>query len=162
MQLMNAKFFCKSFAKKVLPVEVGHEHFLPAPLPQRIEPAVGVLLAAVEEGEVVLIAIRGVVAEEAHAGVGVAEDEAAEVAGERLRAGADGEEVVVRREVAQLALVPDLLQREKAVGAPGAAPHVGLDDGVLLDAQVVEVGDERCFEPLRGRLERGVAFEDVA
>src|SRR5947208_8795567 len=99
MELVNAKFFCESFTKKVLPIQIGHQHLLPAALPQRIEAAVGVLLAAVEQSQVVLIAIRGVVAEEAHAGVGVVEDEAAEVAGEGLRAGPDGEEVVVRREV---------------------------------------------------------------
>src|SRR5256885_16162083 len=131
---MNPKFFRESMAKKVLPVDVRDQHLLAAPLPQRIEAAVGVLLAAVEEGQVVLEAVRGVVTEEAHAGVGVAEDEAAEVAGERLRAGADGEEVVIRREVAQLPLVPDLLQGQKAVSAPGASAHVRLDDGVLLDA----------------------------
>ena len=117
---------------------------------------------AVEDGQVVLVAIRGVVAEEAHAEVRVGEDEAAEVAGERLRAGADGDEVVVRREVAQLALVEELLQREAAVGALGAAAHVGLDDGVLLDAHVIEVGDERRFHALRDRLERGVALEEIA
>ena len=40
---------------------------LPSPLIQRIEAAVGVLLQAVEESEVVLEAVRGVVAEEANA-----------------------------------------------------------------------------------------------
>ena len=80
----------------------------------RVEAGVGVLLQPVEDGQVVLVAIGRVVAEEADAEVRVGEDEAAEVAVERLRPGADGDEVVVRREVAQLPLVEELLQRELA------------------------------------------------
>ena len=107
---------------------------------KRVEAAVGVLLQPVEEGQVVLVAVGRVVAEEADAEVGVAEDEAAEVADERLRAGADRDEVVVRREVAQLPLVEELLH---ARGSPSVrvVPRrtSGLTSAVLAQVDVVEV-----------------------
>src|ERR1044071_1373587 len=103
--------------EKVLPVDVGHGHALLAQLVEDVQAGVGVLLQPVEEGQVVLEAVGGVVAEQAKTEVRVGEDEAAEVAGERLHAGPERDEVVVRREVAQLALVEDLLQRDASVGA---------------------------------------------
>src|SRR6185369_17897270 len=95
-----------------------------------------------------------VVAEEARADVRVAEDEAAEVAVERLLADADRGEVVVRREVAQLPFVEELLQRYVLAGAARAAAHVGLDDAVLFDRDAREVRDQCGADALADRLER--------
>src|SRR5687768_13453628 len=94
--------------EEVLPVEIGHGHALFAPLVKDVQAAVRVFLEAVEDGQVVLVAIGRPVAEQAEAEVGVGEDEAAEIAGERLDAGAEGNEIVVRPEVSKFALVEEL------------------------------------------------------
>ena len=142
--VVDAELLRVAVDEEVLPVEVGDGDLLIAEL-QRVQAGVGVFLQPVEDGQVVLVAIGGVVAEDAHAEVRVVEDEAAEVAVERLRADADGDEVVVRREVAQLPFVEELLQREVAVGARRAAADVGLDEAVLAQMDVVEVADQRRF-----------------
>ena len=58
-----------------------------------------------------LVAVGEPRAEQAHAAVDVGEDEAAEVADERLRAGPHRDEVVVGAEVGELRLDEPLLQR---------------------------------------------------
>ncbi len=109
VQLVDAEFLGEPFDEEVLPIEVRDTDLLAAPLRQCIEAAVRVLFALVEDGQVVLEAVRGVVAEHPDAGVGVGEDEAAEVARERLRANANRDEVEVRRQVLDLPLVEQLL-----------------------------------------------------
>src|SRR4051812_48981303 len=99
--VVNAELLRVTADEEVLPIQIGNGDPLFAKL-QRVESGVGVFLEPVENGEVVLIAIRGVVAERAHAEVRVVEDEAAEVAVERLRTDADGNEIIVRRQVAEL------------------------------------------------------------
>ena len=69
---------------------------------ERVEEAVGVLLllAEIDDVELVPVGVQG--AEQTHAPVGVAEDEAAKIAGERLRADPQRHEIIVRPEVGQL------------------------------------------------------------
>src|SRR4051795_880665 len=80
--------------EEVLPEVVRDYHFLIAPLEQ-FQLAVGFLLQLIERGDVPLIAVAAEGAEQADAEVGVAIEEAAEVARERLNAGANRHEVVV-------------------------------------------------------------------
>ena len=49
-----------------------------------------------------------------------------------------------------------------AVGAVGAAPHVGLDDRVLFDVEVVEVGDDGPLDPPVERSGRRCRLEEIA
>ena len=94
--------------EKVLPIQIGDGDLLIAEF-HCVEAGVGVFLEPVEDGQVVLVAIGRVVAEDARAEVGVVEDEAAKIAVEWLRTDADGDEVVVRRKVAKLPFVEELL-----------------------------------------------------
>ena len=71
---------------KVLHVVVADQHLLVA-IGERVQPGIGVLLLLIEVGDVELLLVGVAVAEQPHAAVDVAEDEAAEVAGERLRPG---------------------------------------------------------------------------
>ncbi len=146
--------------QEVLAVDVGHRHLLVAGV-EGVEAAVGVLLQPLEERQVELVAVRLVGAEEARAEVGVGEEETAEVAVERLDAGAHRDEVVVRGEVGELQLAEQLLHRDEAVRAAGALAHVGVDDAVLGHAQVVDVRDEARLDPPVDRPEGGVALEQV-
>src|SRR4029079_6296041 len=106
-----------------------------------------------------LLAVRAEVAEEAKAQVLVEEDEAAELAVERLDAGPHGGEVVVRREIAQVPLDEELRQADVLLVARRAFAHVGVDDAALVDLQEVEVEDAGGAELPVARLEGGVALE---
>src|SRR5947209_513475 len=64
--------------QEVLPIEVANEHLLIA-LIKRVQLGVGIFLAQVEQGEVVLKAIVSPIAEESRAEVDVVEDKTAKV-----------------------------------------------------------------------------------
>src|SRR5581483_11994849 len=161
MQHVNAEFLRIPAPEKVLHVQVGNSNLLAAPLEVRIESAVGFLFAAIENRDVVLIAVGCLVAEEPDSKIRVGENEAAEVAAERLRAGPYRQEVEVGREVAQLALIKKLLDREVGIVASRAAPHIRLHDCVFRDALVVVVRDQRNLQPLPDRLECSVSLEEI-
>src|SRR5512140_1076330 len=78
-----------TFREEVLDVNVRNSDLLVAGI-ECIQSAVGVLLKQVKISGVVLNAIRVQVAENSQAGLFVGEDEAAEVAGELLDTGTDG------------------------------------------------------------------------
>ena len=146
--------------EEILPVKVGDRDALFAKI-ERVQAGVRVLLETIEHSQVVLIAIRRVVAEGANAEVGVVEDEAAKVAVERLRSDADGDEIVVRRQISELPFVEELLHREVAVGARRPAANVRLDQPVLAQMDVIEIADDRRFPSLRDRFECGVALKKI-
>src|SRR3954454_11365020 len=79
--------------EEVLNVDIRHSDILVARF-ECIQAAVGVLLQEIETRQVVLNAVVPQVPEEAKARLLFRKNKAAEVAGELLRAGADGEEVI--------------------------------------------------------------------
>ena len=81
-----------ALGEEIAPVEIGCVDLLAARLPV-VEAAVGVLLQQVEVRQIVLEDVVVKVAEEARAGLFVAEDEAAEIAGEALDAHAERGEI---------------------------------------------------------------------
>src|SRR5439155_24380091 len=121
-----------------------------------VQAAVGVLLERTEVGEVVLVAVRAVVAEEADAEVVVGENEAAEVAAEALDPRAGGNEVVPRGEIGDVVLDERLLQRDVIVFACRPPGGIDIDRVSLADVDVVDVEDRRQAELPVTRLEGGV------
>ena len=146
--------------EEVLAVIVGDEDVLMAAL-EGIQFAVGVFFLLVEEDQVELVAVGQARAEDADGAIGVAENEAAEVAGERLRASPDGDEVVVGTQVGDLALHEVFLEGEPGPAARRALAHIGADHAELLHVQVVDVEDRRQLDTPVDRLEGGVAVEQV-
>src|SRR5581483_9463955 len=94
--------------QEILAEVVGDDHFLLAAI-EGVQLAVRFLLELIERGHVPLIAVASPRAEEADAEVRVAVEKSAEVAGEGLNAGADGNEVVVRSDVGELHLTEPFL-----------------------------------------------------
>ena len=121
---------------EVLDVQVRDADALVAKV-RRVEAAVRVLLEHLEAGHVPLEAARSPRAEQAHARLRILEDEAAEVAEERLDAGADRDEVVARPDLPQLDLADQLLRPDVIVLAVGALRDVDVDDAALAHRQVV-------------------------
>src|SRR6266704_2707634 len=109
MHGVKAEFLRVAFAQKVLPIHVRDSHLLTSQSTKRVQTAVRVLLQPVEKREVVLVAVRRPVAEQARAEIRIAEDEATEVARKRLRSDPHGYEVIIRREIVQFALVEKFL-----------------------------------------------------
>ena len=85
-----------TFPNQILPENVGDQNLLITPA-KLIEVRVSVLLEHVEGGDIVLPAVVVVVAENADPQVGVVENEAAEIAHERLDAGAHRNKIVIVR-----------------------------------------------------------------
>ena len=112
----------------VLSIDVRDDHALVARV-KGVQVGVGVLLAQVEGGEVVLKLVVVVVAEDACAEVHVVEDEAAKVAVENLVACARGHEVVVLRQVAEVDLGEVFLQGKVIARALGGVPGNAFADG---------------------------------
>src|ERR1043165_2383472 len=115
----------------------------------------------IEVGNVVLIAIGEGVAEQAHAAVGVTEDEAAKVAGERLRAGADRHEVVIRSEIGEFAFYEPLLQRHESAAARRPLRDIGADDAKLVDGEVIDVERGGDFDTPVDRPKRRIAMKQI-
>ena len=84
VQQVNTELLCVAFDQEVLPIEVCDADLLSPPLMPYVEAAVRIFFQAIEECEVVLKPVGGAVAEQPYAGIGVAVDESAEIAGERL------------------------------------------------------------------------------
>ena len=83
-----------AFGEEILSVDIRDEDPLIARV-ELVEVRVGVLLAHVEEGEIVLKPVVIQVAENPDSEVGIIEDEPTEIAHERLHAEARGDEVVI-------------------------------------------------------------------
>ena len=104
-----------------------------------------------------MVAVGQARAEEADRPIQIAEDEAAEVARERLRAATDRDEVVVGAQVGNLRLDEPLLDRGKAARTPAPLGDVGADDAVFVDLEIVRVEHRRDPQPPVVRLEGPVA-----
>ena len=85
-----------------------------------VQVRIGVLLEHVEGGEIVLPAVVVVVAENAHAEIGVVENETAKIAHERLNAEARRNEIVVVREIAEMDFGERFLERKEILLSAGA------------------------------------------
>src|SRR5262245_26861814 len=106
---MDASFDRVTRDEEVLVIPVRDNNVL-RPILERVETRVGILLLLPEVDEVVLVAVAVGGAEEADGSVDVGEDEAAEVAHERLRPRTDGDEVVLRARIRQLVLDEPFLE----------------------------------------------------
>ena len=101
------------------------------------------------------------VAEEAHAGLLVGENEAAEIAGEGLNADAQRNEIVLIAEVLQLHFGEAFLQADVRIQPRGSFAHVEVDDAVFLHGQVVDIHLGRDLDSPVGGTERRVAMKQV-
>src|SRR5262245_29507335 len=167
--------------ERVLAVEVGDVDPLIAKPDfgeiDLVQLAIGVFLQHVEIDHVVLIPVRLEIAEQSRAEIRVAENEAAEIAGELLDADAHRCRIEERRTPA---LAPFAAQKRERLGRVAQPPfdeglldgvesietlctlaRVRIDDAVIAHPQVIDVGDAGELEPPIDRFERGVAFEQV-
>ena len=101
------------------------------------------------------------VAEEARAGLFVAEDEAAEIAGEALDAHAERGEIEVRLAGEKALLDEEFLHADGGIGAVRAGAHVDGEQSVLAGDGVVDVELRRDFEFEIDGFEAGAAAEEV-
>ena len=147
--------------EEVLNEEVDDAEVLRARVEQPVQSAVRVLLQGTEVDGVVLIPIRPEVAEQAEAQLVVAEDEAAEVAGEALDTGPGRDEVVVGTDITQVILDEQLLEALEGVVARGALAHVDVHDARLPGVEVVQVEHGRHADFKVPRLEGRVALEET-
>src|SRR4051812_3648323 len=119
-----------AFKAKVLLIGIRDEDLLPARI-ETIQVGIGILLAHVEVGEVVLQAVVVGVAEDADSEIGIVKDEAAEIAHERLYANPRRDEVVVVRKITDVNFQERLLEREEILLSGGAmvlrAAGVGIE-----------------------------------
>src|ERR1700737_3982563 len=87
----------KTFPNQILPEKVRDKNLLAASFIDRVQIRVGIFLAHIEGGDVVLPAVIVVVTEKANAEIGIVENETAEIAHKRLHADAQRDEVIVVR-----------------------------------------------------------------
>src|SRR5215470_428300 len=170
-----------TFDERVLAVEVGDVDPLIAPSDileiDLVQLAISVFLQHVEIDGVVLIPVRLEIAEQSRAEIRVAENEAAEIAGEFLDAHAHRGRIEERRtpslapfaaqkrerlgRVSQPPFDEGLLDGVESVETRFALVRVRTDDAVFARPQEIDVGDAGDLEPPIDRFERGVAFEHV-
>ena len=117
--VIEAHLGCVARKNEILPVVIGENQVLAAVV-ECVERGVGVFFPLAEVHQVELIAIRELRAEEPDAAVHVGEQEPAEIGVERLGAGANREEVVIRAQVGELVLEERLLERPDFPGTNGA------------------------------------------
>src|SRR6266849_5170208 len=86
---------------EILTIQV-RDHHLPVSILQAVQAAVAIFFEHREIGGIVLIAVGSEVAEQPHARLLVGEDESSKIAGERLNASADRNEVVLTAQVLEL------------------------------------------------------------
>src|SRR5262245_3131807 len=170
-----------TFDERVLAVDVGDVDPLVAKPDfgeiDVVKLAVGVFLQHVEIDHVVLIPVRREIAEHSRAEVRVAENEAAEIAGEFLDSHAHRCRIEERRtpalalfaaqewehpgRVAQPPFDEGLLDGVETVETRFALASVRTDDAVFARPQEIDVGDAGDLEPPIDRFVRGVTFEHV-
>ena len=126
-----------------------------------VQVRIGVLLAHIERGEIVLPAIVVVVPENPDAEVRVVEDEAAEIAHERLHPDAHRDEIVIVRKVAQMNFGERFLQRPEFFFARRSLLRIRVHDIVLFNVDVVVIINAEQPQRPVDRLERGLALEKV-
>src|SRR5437660_12406219 len=90
-----------TFPNQILPEHIGQVDLLPTPA-ELIQVGVGVLLEHVEARDVVLPQVVVVIPENPNAKIGIVEDKPAEIAHERLDTGAQRNEIVIVRYVADV------------------------------------------------------------
>ena len=146
---------------EVLPEIIQDAEVLAAGVEHAVQAAVGVLLERAKVDDVELVAVGAEIAEEPGAQVVVAEDEAAEVAGERLDADARRDEVVVGAQVAEVVLDEQLLEAHLAVQAGRALPDVDVDHAGVPGVEVVDVEDRGHTQLPVARPEGRVALEEL-
>src|SRR5579885_2017471 len=101
-----------------------------------IQSAVGVLLEKMKIGEIVFDAVGMEVAEEAGGRLLIHEEESAEIGIELLDTGANGNEIIVGAQVAQLHFGERFLQAEMRVETVGSGEDAGFHDSEFAHVQV--------------------------
>src|SRR5207244_2962061 len=154
------QFVRVSLPNYILPENVGCINLLRTPA-ELVEIGIGVLLQHVESGDVVLPAVVVVIAENTNTEIGVVENEAAEIADERLNAGANGNEIVVVRQIAQVNFAECFLERIEFLFACGAILRIWIHHVPLFYVEVVMIVNAKHSQRPIDRLERGFAFEKI-
>src|SRR2546421_7733540 len=149
-----------TFPNQILPENVRGINLLRTSR-EFVEVGIRVFLEHVEPGNVVLPAVIVVIAENPDAEIGVVENETAEIADERLNAGAQGNEIVVVGKIAQMEFAERFLQRPEFFFARRAVLRIRIHHIPLLDVEIVViVNAEHAHGPI-DRLERGLALEKI-
>ena len=146
---------------EVLPEVVHDAEVLAARVEDAIQPAIGVLLEGAKVDEVELITVGAQVAEDSGAESVVAEDEATEVAGERLDAETRRDEVVIGAEVAEVVFDEQLLEAHLTVQTRRALPDVDVHHAGVPGAEIVDVEDRRHAQLPVAWPEGRVALEEL-
>ena len=116
----DEKFGGVAREKEILQISVYNGDLLAAAL-ECVQAAVGIFFEEIEVGGVVFDFVVVKIAEDADAGLFVLKEETAEVGVEFLSAGANGNEIVVRAEIAEFVLDEGFLKAKVRVEAIGAA-----------------------------------------
>src|SRR5207244_7452789 len=127
-----------TFPDQVLPENIRDVDLLFARI-EFVEVGIGILLAHVERGEIVLLAVVVVIPKNADAEIRVVENEAAEIAHERLHTDAQRNEIVIVREIAQMNFGERLLQRPEFFFAGGAVLRIRIYDITFFDVDIVVI-----------------------
>ena len=149
-----------TFPNQILPENIGQVNLLLTPT-ELIQIGVRVLFEHVEGSDVVLPAVVVVIAEDADAEVGIVENEAAEIAHERLNAGAQRNEIVIVRQVTQVDLAKGLLQGEEFLFPCGALLRVRIHHVALFHLEVVVIVNAKDAQRPIDRFEGRLAFEKI-
>src|SRR3984893_4503209 len=156
----ETEFAGVTFPNQILSENVRDINLLLAPV-ELVEVRVSVFLQHVERGNVVLPAVVVVVAKNANAQVRVVENETAKIAHERLNAGAQGNKIVVVRQIAQMNFGERLLQRIEFLFPSRPVLRIRIHDVSLLHVDVVMiVNGEQAQRPIDW-LESGPGFEKI-
>src|SRR5262249_45388747 len=179
--VMRAELDRVTFGERVLAEDVGDIDLLIAEFDfaevDRVQLTVGLFFEHVEIGKVVLPPVRRDVAEHPHAKVRVAEDEAAEIAGELLNAHAHRARIEERGaplltpfaaqerqyfcRIAKTQFGKHLLDGVEAAQTRFAFAHINVDDAIFTRSQKIDVRDAGDLKPPVNRFERSVAFEEI-
>ena len=136
--VVEAELCGVAWEQEVLAEVVEDESVLVAVI-KGIKEAVGFLFGLIKPNDVELIAVGEPRAEESDGAVGISEDKASKVAYERLRAGTNGEEIVVGAEVSEFCFDEPFFQCGVESRAGRTTADVGVDNSEFVDVEVVKV-----------------------
>ena len=133
-----------------MPVKVGNDDALITPV-KRIEPAVGLFLQHLEEGQVILVAVIAQTAKQACPKVGIVKNKTAEIAIEGLDTYLDRYGIIAVTQIGDMILKRALLQRRIPTGSVRPLLHINVNAATLLEVDIIEIeGWRDGEEKIRG------------
>lgn len=104
-----------------------------------VQQAVCVFFGLVKPNHIELISVGQSCAKESDSAVGVCKDKTSKVAHERLRAGSDGEEVVIRTEVGKFRFDEPFFECGMVFPSCGSVANVRINNSKFIDIEVIQV-----------------------